>query len=142
MKRFPKLASVRILAMLVAAALTVMSAGEVTDYINGFVEKGATPETLYNLGFQLYYRHGFPQKEIAASLSEGYRGAKGNTTEQQKAIDQAAVFWARELAYWNKSIIGPQNLPGTLPLFSPPRIGGRDQDIIPMTPAPRYPYRR
>ena len=132
---------IQIVAMLAATVVTLMSGGEVTKYINGFAEKGASPDTIYNLGFQLFHRQGFPKQAIANALAEGYQGAKGKTPEQQQAIDQAAAFWAKEAAYWNARVQGPQNIPGNLPFFSRPSIGGRDQDIIPMTPAPKYPYR-
>ena len=95
--------------------MSAMSSAQISQLLTQRARKGASPETLYNLGFTFFYQHGFSQQEMAASLAEAYRAAKGVNDEQNRALERAAVFWETESANWESDVIPDQELSGGWP---------------------------
>lgn len=119
-------------------ALSLMSVEHIADQLSRRAAEGADPQTLWNLGFELYYRQGFNQKEMAGHLAKAYAEAVGETPQQQRVLRQAARFWARERAYFDRDVVPrpvwPEDGPGR-PLVP----GTRTQPEMKMFPAPRHP---
>ena len=113
----------KILAAIIAVA-SIISAQTISNSLTVLAQRGASPQTLWNYGYQLFYQQGFPRKEMAENLAKAYSGAKGVTDEQKKVLEQAAAYWQRELANWELDVVRHRNLPGAYNPYAPAFIPG------------------
>ena len=116
---------------------SLMSAGQIGAVLDNRARKGASAQTLYNLGFELYYQHGFYQRQMMENLAQAYASAQGTTEKQNLALERAAAYWARELANFDSAHIPGQYLPGGKGSRIKPPQYYKDPQLMKMYKAPQ-----
>lgn len=91
-----------------SAVQAKMTAKTFSNRLTQSARKGASPQTLWNMGFVFYYQYG-PIKETARLIAEGYRQAKASKIEQETALRQGAKYWRLKYEYWGKPLPGDKN---------------------------------
>jgi hypothetical protein len=71
-----------------------LDAGRISEALTNSAQKGASANTLWNLGFQ-YYNEYPPSAELCRTIGQGYQGAAGTKPEQDEILTKAAEYWGR-----------------------------------------------
>ncbi|MBF0528289.1 MAG: hypothetical protein HQK55_03245 [Deltaproteobacteria bacterium] len=114
----------------------MMNSGQISKLLTAQANRNATPQTLWTLGFELFYGQGFPQKEMAANLAKAYAAAAGKTPDQKAILKQAAAFWEKEVAHWDDPNL-PANAWRERVRPTRPFVHGFQGDPLSMWPAPK-----
>ena len=101
-----KYAGILFIILMISVALASSALGQTTPArVAGTLQKlqrdKATPQTLWNMGFILFYRYG-ADRDLAKVIADGYQAAAGEGENQNELFKRAALFWNREYEYWNK----------------------------------------
>ncbi|MEW6264128.1 MAG: hypothetical protein AB1641_13735 [Thermodesulfobacteriota bacterium] len=78
------------------------NSGRASELINRLAQDGATPQTLWNLGFVLYYENR-PSRELALSIAQCYDGVTGLNEAQNKSIKMAVRYWRGRYEHWDRA---------------------------------------
>jgi hypothetical protein len=90
---------------------SVMSVQQITGLLNERATRGASDADLWNLGFELYYRHGFSQKEMADRLFQAYKQAEPQNDRQKTLFQKAARFWRGQYEYFDQGVMPQEKTP-------------------------------
>ena len=87
-----------------------MDGGSITRDLNAAVARGASPATLWNIGYKIFNANP-PTRELARALYQSYRGVQGETPEQTRALQHGAFYWGNLYRNWkNKRTVATQGV--------------------------------
>ncbi|MEW6263281.1 MAG: hypothetical protein AB1641_09400 [Thermodesulfobacteriota bacterium] len=116
----------------------LMSAGEISTALTNSAQKGASPQTLWNFGLELYCREVFPTRETAAGLAQGYASAKGINEAQNAILKQAEAFWSKQRNYFDSNLLPAATYPDRTRFPSRALVRGFRSPPLPLFRAPRF----
>jgi hypothetical protein len=124
--------------MAIISMMAVLSAAQMAELITQQAQNGASPSALWQYGFQLFYRQGFPSEGAARRTAEAYRSAAGQTPAQKAALKKAEKYWLDRAKSLKSGRKPRADLPGSVDPF-PLKIPSyfKDPDPLPLFSAPR-----
>ena len=78
-----------------------ISSDQIAAALSQSAANGASPQSLWNMGY-MYFNQYPPTRELALQISQAYSSARGQTPEQDRALQQAANFWRNKYEYWGR----------------------------------------
>lgn len=80
-----------------------ISSDQISSALSQSAANGASPQSLWNMGYMFFNQYP-PTRELAQQIYLGYQGARGQTPEQSKALQQGAGFWRQKYEYWGRNV--------------------------------------